>query len=129
TAMEEHGIDFQNIAASFASTYFMGGGRLIPQMQQEFASIPQLATTDAKPTYAFLLPKDNISALITIMQSEGLATVLAQPKLLAMSGQNALFQVGGEIPIRIATGFSTDVVFKPFGTIVNFVARVSEEGD
>jgi pilus assembly protein CpaC len=46
-----------------------------------------------------------------------------------MSGQNAVFQVGGEIPIRIATGFSTDVVFKPFGTIVNFVARVSEEGD
>lgn len=129
TAMEEHGIDFQNIAASFASTYFMGGGRLLPQQQTAFGQIPQLATTDANPTYAFNLPKDNITALITIMQSEGMATVLAQPKLLAMSGQNAVFQVGGEIPIRIATGFSTDVVFKPFGTIVNFVARVSEEGD
>ena len=129
TAMEEHGIDFQNIAATFASAYFMGGGRLIPQMQQTFGTIPGLATTDAKPTFAFLLPKDDITALITLMQSEGMATVLAQPKLLAMSGQNAVFQVGGEIPIRIATGFSTDVVFKPFGTIVNFVARVSEEGD
>jgi pilus assembly protein CpaC len=48
---------------------------------------------------------------------------------MAMSGQNAVFQVGGEIPIRIATGFATDVEFKPFGTIVNFVPRVSEEGD
>ena len=46
-----------------------------------------------------------------------------------MSGQNAVFQVGGEIPIRIATGFATDVQYKPFGTIVNFVARVSDEGD
>jgi pilus assembly protein CpaC len=126
TAMEEHGIDFQNIAESFASAYFMGGGRLI---QQQLTTIPALATTDTKPTYAFALPNNNITALITIMQSEGMATVLAQPKLLAMSGQNAVFQVGGEIPIRIATGFSTDVVFKPFGTIVNFVARVSEEGD
>jgi pilus assembly protein CpaC len=46
-----------------------------------------------------------------------------------MSGQNASFQSGGEIPIRIATGFATDIEFKPFGTIVNFVPRVSEEGD
>ena len=79
--------------------------------------------------YTFNLPNQNISALIQILQAEGLATILAQPKLLAMSGQNAVFQVGGEIPIRIATGFATDIQFKPFGTIVNFVARVSEEGD
>lgn len=132
TAMEEHGIDFQNIASSFASSYFMGGGVLLPQRQvteplQNF--IPGLANSDAKPTYAFNLPNSNITALIQILQREGLSTVLAQPKLLAMSGQNAVFQVGGEIPIRIATGFATDVVFKPFGTIVNFVARISDEGD
>ncbi len=132
TAMEEHGIDFQNIAAAFASTYFMGGGIMVPQQQvtnplQNF--IPGLATSNANPTYAFNLPNSNITALIQILQSEQLATILAQPKLMAMSGQNAVFQVGGEIPIRIATGFATDVVFKPFGTIVNFVARISDEGD
>jgi Flp pilus assembly secretin CpaC len=132
TAMEEHGIDFQNIAATFASTYFMGGGQVLAQQQitqplQNF--IPGLATNQSRPVYAFNLPDQQITALIQILQAEGVATVLAQPKLLAMSGQNAVFQVGGEIPIRIATGFSTDVVFKPFGTIVNFVARVSEEGD
>ena len=132
TAMEEHGIDFQNIAAAFASTYFMGGGIMVPQQQvtnplQNF--IPGLATSNANPTYAFNLPNSNITALIQILQSEQLATILAQPKLLAMSGQNAVFQVGGEIPIRIATGFATDIVFKPFGTIVNFIARISDEGD
>ena len=132
TAMEEHGIDFQNIAAAFASTYFMGGGIMGAQQQltnplQNF--IPGLATSDAKPTYSFNLPNSNITALIQLLQSEQLATVLAQPKLLAMSGQNAVFQVGGEIPIRIATGFATDIVFKPFGTIVNFIARISDEGD
>ncbi len=132
TAMEEHGIDFQNLANSFASTYFMGGGIITPQRQvtdplKNF--IPGLANNDAKPVYAFNLPNEGITALIQLLQSDGLATILAQPKLLAMSGQNAVFQVGGEIPIRIATGFSTDVVFKPFGTLVNFVARISEEGD
>src|SRR5436190_21213605 len=121
TALEEHGIDFRNAANSFISAYFMGGGAL------------PLGTFDAtakRPTYAFNLPNnENITAVIQILQSEGLATILAQPKLLAMSGQNAVIQSGGEIPIRIATGFATDVVFKPFGTVVNFIARISDEGD
>src|SRR5262249_42454010 len=68
-------------------------------------------------------------AFVQALQTEGLATVLAQPKLLAMSGQNAVFQVGGEIPIRVATGFSADIEFKPFGTLVNFIPQVSDEGD
>jgi Flp pilus assembly secretin CpaC len=46
-----------------------------------------------------------------------------------MSGQNAVFQVGGEIPIRIVSGFAADVQFKPFGTLVNFVPRLTDEGD
>jgi Flp pilus assembly secretin CpaC len=130
TAMEEHGIDFRNMATSFASAYFMGGGfgpgsvGLVPPN----TNFP-LSTTSTSPTYAFHLPKEDITAFIQLLQTEGLATILAQPKLTAMSGQNAVFQVGGEIPIRIATGFTSDVQFKPFGTIVNFVPRVSDEGD
>ena len=135
TAMEEHGIDFRAAANSFVNAYFMGGGAgprpggqqvLIPP--QGSALLP-LGTTSDHPTYAFNVPNSDITALIQILQSEQLATILAQPKLLAMSGQNAVFQVGGEIPIRIATGFATDIVFKPFGTIVNFIARISDEGD
>jgi Flp pilus assembly secretin CpaC len=130
TAMEEHGIDFRNMANKFASAYFMGGGLgpgavgLVPPNTQ----LP-ISTSPSAPTYAFHLPQEDITAFIQLLQSEGLATVLAQPKLLAMSGQNAVFQVGGEIPIRIATGFTTDVQFKPFGTIVNFIPRVSDEGN
>lgn len=132
TAMEEIGIDFQNVANAFASTFFMGGGVMVPAQQignpiTNF--IPALATNDLQPVYSINLPNRNITALIQYLQNEGLATILAQPKLLAMSGQNAVFQVGGEIPIRIATGFTTAVVFKGFGTIVTFVPRVSEEGD
>src|SRR5438309_413965 len=135
TAMEEHGIDFRAAANSFVNAYFMGGGAgprpggqqvIVPS---QGAALLPIGTTTDHPTYGFNLPSSDITAFIQILQSEQLATVLAQPKLLAMSGQNAVFQVGGEIPIRIATGFATDIVFKPFGTIVNFIARISDEGD
>ena len=135
TAMEEHGIDFRAAANSFVNAYFMGGGAGPRPGGQNVLVPPQgspllpLGTTTDHPTYAFNVPQSDITALIQILQSEQLATILAQPKLMAMSGQNAVFQVGGEIPIRIATGFATDIVFKPFGTIVNFIARISDEGD
>jgi pilus assembly protein CpaC len=136
TAMEEHGIDFRQIGTDFVSAYFMGGGAgpSVPGLATTVPPIPPvpllpLTTTANSPTYAFRLPKDDITAFIKLLQTDGLATVLAQPKLLALSGQKAVFQVGGEIPIRIVTGFVADIEYKPFGTLINFVPRVSEEGD
>ena len=133
TAMEDHGLNFRNMANSFVSAYFMGGGvgplsggQVPPGQNQPLLPI---RTSDAAPVYAFNLPKTDITAFVQALQTEGLATILAQPKLLAMSGQNAVFQVGGEIPIRVATGFSADIQFKPFGTLINFVPQVSDEGD
>jgi pilus assembly protein CpaC len=133
TAIEQHGIDFRSMARTFISAYFMGGGAgpfpgaTVPPQQSQ--PLMPLTMSGEAPTFAFQLPQEDITGFIQAMQTEGLATILAQPRLLAMSGQNAVFQVGGEIPIRIATGFATDVEFKPFGTIVNFVPRVSEEGN
>ena len=133
TSLEQHGIDFRSMARTFVSAYFMGGGAgpfpgaTVPPQQSQ--PLLPLTMSDQAPTFAFQLPQEDITGFIQAMQTEGLATILAQPRILALSGQNAVFQVGGEIPIRIATGFATDVEFKPFGTIVNFVPRVSEEGD
>jgi len=133
TAMEDHGINFRNMANSFVSAYFMGGG-LGPVTGGQVppaggSPLLPIATSTVAPVYAFNLPKTDITAFVQALQTEGLATILAQPKLMAMSGQNAVFQVGGEIPIRIATGFSADVEFKPFGTLINFIPQVSDEGD
>jgi len=130
TAMEQHGIDFRILQNDFIAASFLGAGAAPGAV---FPSIPLLPifTTGGTgtPTYAFVLPNEDAAAFITALQTEGLASILAQPKLLAMSGQNALFQSGGEIPIRIATGFTAAVQFKPFGTLVNFIPRVSDDGD
>jgi pilus assembly protein CpaC len=133
TAMEEHGIDFRKIGDRFVTAYFLGGGAapvlgntVPPQINQPL--LP-LGLDSVAPTYVFQIPQTDITTFIKLLQTEGLASILAQPKILAMSGQPAVFQVGGEIPIRIISGFAADVQFKPFGTLVNFVPRVSDEGD
>jgi pilus assembly protein CpaC len=100
------------------------GGGLLPGR-----GLLPLTTTDERPNFAFRLPNEDITAFIQILQEEGMASILAQPKILALSGQQAVFQVGGEIPIRIVSSFIAQVEFKPFGTLVNFIPRISEEGD
>jgi Flp pilus assembly secretin CpaC len=130
TSLEQHGIDFRQANGAFSSTMLMGGGfGPIAGLPVGPDLLPPLIQGTDRPNFAFRLPNDDITALIQVLQSEGMATILAQPKILAMSGQYSLFQAGGEIAIPIVNAFIAQIEFKPFGTLVNFLPRVSEEGD
>lgn len=57
-----------------------------------------------------------IFANISVLESNGLARVLAEPSLVALSGQSASFLAGGEIPIPVPQALGTTTIqFKPFG--------------
>jgi pilus assembly protein CpaC len=128
TAMEQHGIDFRKIGTTFVTAFFLGGGTVPSSI---FPSVPLLPLnlSSTAPQYVFQLPQQDITAFIKLLQTEGLATVFAQPKLVAMSGQNAVFQVGGEIPIRIVSGFAADAVQALRHLLINFVPYITDEGD
>lgn len=137
TKMEQRGVDFQKIGGNIRAGYWLGGGealgitQFIPGGVLEPVQNPPfpIATGSEHPTFAFQNGDSDITALVTMLEQNGLATILAQPKIMALSGQNAVFQVGGEIPIRIVTSFSAEIEFKAFGTLVNFIPRISEDGD
>ncbi len=64
---------------------------------------------------------------LDLLQEEGLAKILAEPTVVARSGESASFLVGGEVPIPIAQGGafgSITVMFKKFGVGVNFTPTV-----
>ena len=58
----------------------------------------------------------DFAASLRLLQTNGLARILAEPTLVALSGQSASFLAGGEIPVPESGGLGTqNVVYKPFG--------------
>jgi pilus assembly protein CpaC len=75
------------------------------------------------------LPNFPFSAILTALESSGLAKMLAEPTLVALSGQEAKFLVGGEFPIPMSTGLGqVSVQWKKFGIILNFTPTVISDG-
>lgn len=53
---------------------------------------------------------------LSLMESNNLARVLAEPTLVALSGQSASFLAGGEIPVPVPQGLgTTSIEYKPYG--------------
>jgi len=70
---------------------------------------------------------EQLAVLMDALDERGLGKVLAEPTLLARSGETASFLVGGEVPIPIAQGGafgSVTVEFKPFGVGLSFTPTV-----
>jgi len=79
-------------------------------------------------TLVFADAREGILAVLSILESNGFAHVLAEPSLVALSGQTASFVVGGEFPIPVAQSGSSNgaitVEFKEFGVRVQLTPTV-----
>ena len=69
-----------------------------------------------------------ISSTLNILMQKGKARLLANPQLVARSGEEAQFLVGGEIPIRVVNDNVADVIFKEFGIILMIKPEVKTDG-
>lgn len=64
-------------------------------------------------------------ALLEALESKGMVRTLAEPNLSALSGQEAKFLAGGEVPIPVANNENVITVeYKPFGVELAFTPRV-----
>jgi pilus assembly protein CpaC len=82
-------------------------------------------------TYGLAAGNSNyaLQGFFQYLEDHQLAKILAQPHLLANSGEEAKFLSGGEIPIVVAQALNTSIVFKQFGTSVEFVPTVVGRND
>jgi pilus assembly protein CpaC len=95
------------------------GGTLIPLLLSNSITYG-LASTNGQWT---------TNAMFQILEEHDLAKILAEPMLIAASGEQAKFLSGGEIPIVIAQALNTSIVFKQFGTSVVFVPTVIDDDE
>ena len=82
---------------------------------------------------AFRLGNLNIDATLEALERRGLSKILAEPTLIALSGEKASFLAGGEFPIPVSQnnssgggggGNAITVEFKPFGVSLAFTPTV-----
>lgn len=108
------------------------GAQLVPDANG-FGVMKMLAITDTFGIFRkqFSIGNLNISGILNAMEQKGFAKTLAQPTLLALSGERASFLAGGEFPVPVAqSGTGTNnstaitVEFKPFGVSLGFTPTV-----
>ena len=87
------------------------------------------STSSAFGTFFFGMNGDAFPfvAALNLLTQSSLSRTLAEPILVAMSGQEASFLAGGEIPFQVTTGLGTsNVQFKPYGVELKFNPTVLE---
>ena len=76
-------------------------------------------------------PDIHLGAVLQALQARNVLQILAEPNLMALSGQKATFLAGGEFPYVLAqpsTGVVTySVTFKPFGVKLDFTGIVQDD--
>ncbi len=88
-------------------------------------SFPVATDNAGSAAISFGLGSVQVGLLLEALESKGAVRTLAEPTLVALSGQEANFLAGGEFPVPIAQDEDTiSVEFKPFGVELNFVPRV-----
>ena len=76
-------------------------------------------------------PDINLGVTIRDLESKSILQILAEPNLLAISGQKASFLAGGEFPVPIVQGGQSvgvvTIQFRPFGVRLEFTAFVGKD--
>jgi pilus assembly protein CpaC len=79
-------------------------------------------------TAGTICPSANFNGVINALNSEGLATILAEPTLTAISGETANFLVGGEYPIPVPQGAQiVTIEYKSYGISLDFTPTVLDD--
>jgi len=123
-SLKRVGINWQNInnIALFGIGIGLGG----------FA-VRTINTAGVPPTgaLAYQSNDNSLNALVDFLATNGQATILAEPNLIAMSGESASFLAGGEVPLIVPQGGTlvgtVTVQYKQFGVSLAFTPTIIGE--
>lgn len=122
-ALKRVGINWQNING-------LGIAPLIGTLNGGFA-ISTITSTGGAASAAARIQGENFDTLLDFLATNNEATILAEPNLVAMSGEMASFLAGGEIPIIAPQAGSAtatfSVAYKQVGVSLAFTPTIVGE--
>lgn len=121
---------FANNVGSLNPTTFTSSGLANVLNGQQLYSVGAVGNgTNTNVTFGF--PKAELQIFMNALRTNGLARTLAEPNLVAISGQTATFLAGGEVPIPVAQGGAVagaiTIEYKEFGVRLAFTPTVGAD--
>ncbi|CAA7623942.1 Type II and III secretion system protein [Magnetospirillum sp. LM-5] len=71
---------------------------------------------------------NNLTNSLRMLEKQGLVKNLAEPNLMAVSGESASMLAGGEYPIPVPDKDTIKIEYKPFGVSLSFLPVVLDSG-
>lgn len=104
---------------------FLNGARGGITMLDRLVAPDGTVSPEVNAIYRFVENGNNWTLFIDALKSNGIVNVLAEPNLIAMSGETAKFNAGGEFPYE-TTGANgtTGIAWKEFGVTLEFKPTV-----
>lgn len=129
TTAQKFGLNlFKNTANTFAGIGVPGSVDGIAEGEWLFQSGSGLSPLRSAYNIIVGNPNKGLVGLLSILEGKGLARTLAEPSLLATSGQTASYLVGGEFPIPVLQSGSQSggitVTYKEFGIRLSLTPTV-----
>ncbi len=125
------GINFNYVDGGEFGVSLLGGlSQLVSPLDANIPSVngvsPSLfVSPTVSALFRFNSRNTTWTGIVDALKEDGLAKVLAEPTLIALSGQPASFLAGGEFPVPVPQGLGTVAIeYKKFGVGLNFTPTV-----
>jgi pilus assembly protein CpaC len=113
----------------FTSNVFPGGGSITSNLLTSAAAVTGNVAGNPNAIFGIINGHEGFLGVLQALRTEGLAKVLAEPRLVTLSGKPASFLSGGEQAVPVPAGLGqVGVQFEEFGTRLNFLPIVLGDG-
>ena len=132
TALEHYGVDFNffeqgHLLFSTPAKIVSPGSTLSDMLPGARGLEGEFPLSTDRLTFLYRNFNEDFTVFLEALQRESLAKILARPVVLARSGEQAHFRVGGEVPIVYATSNVATVTFKEFGVLLTFTPEFTDD--
>jgi len=135
TKMTDLGFDYAGAGATDGGDFIEGGlfSGPVTTPSLPLAIFGNQGVEGLTAAVRYITGSDELQMMIKAAMTDGLLHVLAEPNVIAASGEKASFLAGGEIPVPMASsgsqgGTTITVEWKEFGVKIDFVPTIVDSG-